>query len=198
VYVSVPYPPDPLKPLRVFQSLKTLPNLTIITFNEYSAPLQPQELHNIVTIAQKTALREVHFSLVYGSVVTGPPIAGPQGLESISVQWNVHDDPNDPGSSMTHLTEFLRPSFCTLTCLTLRDYGPKVDLGNPQFLDFRGLGSICHSLRSLEYLTCRSLIELIQEVSEVFPNLTYLKVVCKKYMQRWTVCQTATCSVERY
>lgn len=49
-------------------------------------------------VIQRTALREVDFSLS-NFIARGPTIAGPEGLESISIGWNVGDGDDLLGSS---------------------------------------------------------------------------------------------------
>ena len=122
VDVSIPYAyrADGVH-LCVFLFLVTLPNLSTIAFDRFTAMIRLQDLNLFTSIAQKTALRHISFSLKDRSVASGPRIAGPEGLESISIYWKVVDDPDSPGSSMVHLYEFLRPSLGTLTRLKLEE-----------------------------------------------------------------------------
>lgn len=185
-------------PHDVFLFLETLPNLVAVFSEHNSAPIRLQDLHFFVTIAQKTALRKIHFALPCDSVASGPPIPGPEGMESISVDWYVSDNPDEPGSSMAHLSEFLRPSLRTLTCLEIRDYDRYGQSINFSTLDFRDVGpsSLLHTLK---YSTLFNLTsnEPLKAIGEMFPNLIYLRVEYETYgdieWPVWTVCLTFNC-----
>lgn len=178
----------------VFRSLETLPNLSAIVFENLTAHIRLQDLYQFVTIAQKIALRELSLTLLYESVATGPPTPGPEGLESIFIEWNVSDGPHEPGSSMVHLYEFLRPSLGTLQDLKLQDCDQEVKVDNPHFLDFRTVGPACISLRELDYITHSHGTKALEAVAGMFPNLTDLKMVFEGYRRihraAWTVCKT--------
>src|SRR5882762_3815383 len=92
--------------LCTFQLLETLPNLV---FLKLDVSVRLWDLHLLTRIAQQTALSHLDFSLEDDPVAIGLPLAGPEGLKSISMQWDVCDLVH------RHLYEFLRPSLGTLT-----------------------------------------------------------------------------------
>jgi hypothetical protein len=167
----------PALPIYIFQFLETLPKLSDIMFDVLTVGVRLQDLHCFARIAEQTPLRHLSFSLEYGSVASGQPIAGPKGLLSLCVNWCVTDG-QDPGSAMSHLYEFLRPSLGTLTCLELRDY---------PIVDFRVLGATCTSLRTLECTTNSESPQVLKTVAEMFPHVTNLLVVFQACV--WMVCR---------
>ena len=112
-----------------------------------------------------------------GSVANGEPIAGPEGLESITVTWCASDG-LVPGSSVSHLYKLLRPSLGTLMELELHDY---------PILDFLAFGPPCMSLCMLKYTTYIQSPKALEAVSQMFPNITRLELVFLAYP--WMVCQ---------
>jgi hypothetical protein len=176
--VTMPYGRStPVLPVYIFQFLETLPKLSEIVFDDSTVGVRLQDLHFFARIAEQTLLRHLSFSLEYGSVASGEPITGPEGLVSLSVRWYVTDG-QDPGSAMSHLYEFLRPSLCTLTCLELHD---------DPILDFRVLGDACTSLRTLEYTTYSQSPQVLETVAEMFPHVTNLAMLFQACV--WKVCQ---------
>jgi hypothetical protein len=171
----------PPVPVDVFQLLETLPNLSDLVFEDITARVRLQDLHFFASIAQQTALRSLTFSLEYGSAATSSsaPTEGPEGLQFISIRWNVSDGKgtDDAGSSLRHLQEFLRPSLGTLTHLELEDY---------PILDFQVWGPPRTSLRTFKYTTySRSPPKVLEAVLEMFPNVTHLEMVFRICV--WTV-----------
>ena len=126
-------------PVCIFPLLETFPNLASLVFFDLSTRVRLQDVHLFAKIAQQTALSHLYFSLEGGLIADGPPISGPERLKSLSVEWNVSDG-SEPGSSQSHLHEFLRPSLGTLTWLQL-DGCPTID--------FQALGPACTLLRTL-------------------------------------------------
>jgi len=166
----------PVLPIYVFQFLETLPKLSDIVFDDSTVGVQLQDLYFFARIAKQTPLRHLSFSSEYGSAASGEPIAGPEGLVSLSVRWYVTDG-QDPGSAMSHLYEFLRPSLGTLTFLELHD--------DPIF-DFHVLGDACTSLRILEYTTYSQSPQVLKKVAEMFPHVADLAMLFQACV--WTVC----------
>lgn len=168
----------PPVPLYIFHLLQTLPKLSSLIFEDLTARVQFQDLHWFARIAQKTALRHLTFSLKYGSVAKGLLVAGPEGLESISVKWNCGSCRDDPGNSFSHLYEFLRPSLATLVHLELQDY--------PTISNFEVFAPACTSLRTLKYKTYSRSAKVLEPVADMFPNITNLEIVLQGSI--WTVC----------
>ena len=171
----------PNVPVDVFRLLETLPNLSDLDFEDITARVRLQDLHFFASIARQTALRSLTFSLEYGSAATSSsvPAVGPEGLQSISIKWNVSDGKgtDDVGSSLRHLQEFLRPSLGTLTHLELEDY---------PMLSFHAWGPPHTSLRTFQYTTySQSPTKVLEAVLEMFPNITHLEVVFRACV--WTV-----------
>jgi len=167
----------PALPNYIFQFLETLPKLSDIMFDEFTVKVRLQDIHFFARIAEQTPLRHLSFSLEYGSVSSGQPIVGPKGLVSLCVNWRVTDG-QDPGTAISHLSEFLRPSLGTLTCLELRDY---------PILDFRFLGAVCTSLRTLKCTTNSQSPQVLETVAEMFPHVTNLAMLFQACV--WMVCQ---------
>jgi hypothetical protein len=170
-------------PVYVLQLLETLPKLSDIVIEDLTARVRLQDLHFFARIAQKTVLRHLSCSLEYESVANVQPIAGPEGLESISIKWHVTDGLDAPGSSASHLHAFLMPSLGTLTHLELYDY---------PILDFQVFGPPCTSLCTFKYTTCGQLegSRVLEAVSEMFSKITNLEIVFLAHV--WTVCQIVT------
>ncbi|KIM90817.1 hypothetical protein PILCRDRAFT_1065 [Piloderma croceum F 1598] len=154
-------------PIYVFQFLETLPKLSDIVIHHWTVRVRLQDLHFFPKIAKQTSLRHLSFSSEYGSHANGQPVSGPEGLESLSVKWHVADG-QDPGSAMSHLYEFLRPSLGTLTCLELHDY---------PILKFCVLGPACTSLRKLKYTTYNQSPQVLETIAEMFPHVTDLAML---------------------
>jgi hypothetical protein len=167
----------PVLPIYIFQFLETLPKLSDIVLDNLTVRVRLQDIHFFTRIAEKTPLRHLSFSSEYGSVASGEPIAGPKGLMSLSVGWYAIDG-QVPGSAMSHLYEFLRPSLGTLTRLELHDY---------PILNFRFLGAACTSLRTLEYKTYSQSPQVLKTVAEMFPYVTNLAMLFQACI--WTVCK---------
>jgi hypothetical protein len=167
----------PPLPVYIFQFLETLPNLSDLDFKDLTVRVRLQDLHFFAIIAQQTALRHLSFSSEYGAVASGQPTAGPEGLESISVKWNVTDGQDDPGAAMSHLYEILRPSLGTLTHLELHDY---------PILGFQALGPACTSLRTLEYTTFSQSPRVLEVAANMFPNVANLTMIFQSFI--WMVC----------
>ena len=171
----------PPVPVDVFCLLETFPNLSDLDFEDITARVRLQDLHFFASIARQTALRSLTFSLEYRSFATSSsmPTAGPEGLQFISMKWNVRDGRgmDDAGSSLRYLQEFLRPSLGTLTHLELEDY---------PVLGFQAWGPPNTSLRTFKYTTySQSPTKVLEAVLEMFPNITHLEVVFRACV--WTV-----------
>lgn len=156
-------------PIYVFELLETLPKLSDLVFEDFTAWIRLQDLHS--RIAQKTALCSLSFSVEYPSVVSrGLQIAdGPEGLKSISVKWETIDASWD-GNPLGRLYEFLRPSLRTLMHLELH--------GRPSIHDFQVFGPTCTSLRTLKYRTYSPrAVKVLEAIAEMFPNITSLEIL---------------------
>jgi hypothetical protein len=175
----------------VFRLLETLPNLTDLHLDEYSASVRLPDVALLVQVAQHTSLRNLSFTVEHDSVAGSLPIIGPEGLNSLRIQWRVHDEPESLGKSLAHLYEFLRPSLATLTHLDVTDFDLFLNQTNLQHLDFRN-GNVCPSLRNFQYSTRSHDINVLIAISEKFPNLTHLGMAFDRCGYNdwavWTVC----------
>jgi len=176
--------------VNVFRLLETLPNLTDLHLDDYRALVRLPDVALLVQVVQRTQLRNLSFTLEYDSVASGLPIIGPEGLNSLSIRWYVHDEPGSIGKSLTHLYEFLRPSLMTLTHLDVTDFDPIRKEPNLQHLDFRHWNT-CPSLDNFQYRTLTCDTKVLAAMATTFPNLTHLGIVFDGYVYNdwavWTV-----------
>ena len=174
-------------PVCIFPLLETFPNLASLVFFDLSTRVRLQDVHLFAKITQQTALSHLYFSLEGGLIADGPPISGPERLKSLSVEWNVSDG-SEPGSSQSHLHEFLRPSLDTFTWLLQLDGCPTVD--------FQALGPTCTLLCTFKYTTSTQSPAVLKTIAEMFPNITNLTAVFPECV--WTVGQLIICRVRWY
>ena len=185
----------------IFQLLKALPNLCSLHLNEDHASVQLPDLALLVEVAQHTLLRDLSFKVQLGVIASGPAVTGPECLNSLRIQWSVHDESGSPGKLLAHLYEFLRPSLATLTCLDITDFDlypnwKPIDV-YVQHLDFANW-PICPSISSFRYRTLSRDIKVLA-LSSKFPNLTHLGMIFEGYYwdewATWTVCDFQICLI---
>ena len=135
-------------------------------------------------------MRNLSFAVECDSVATSLPIIGPEGLNSLRIQWRVPDEPGNMGKSLAHLYEFLRPSLATLTYLDVTDPDLFLKPTHLQHLDFRNW-NVYPSLHNFQYNTLSHDIKVLTTITEKFPNLTRLGMVFNSYGYNdwavWTV-----------
>jgi len=106
---------------------------------------------------------------LYGNPI-GPLVAGPTGLEKLSISWCIDD--HEPGSSLAHLYETVRPSLSTLVSLKL-EYGPEYPFKD---LDLQLLRPAGKTLRTFEYALPGSDTRILETISKIFPHLNKLAI----------------------
>ena len=178
-----------LRTADIFGLLEALPNLSDLDLDD--AFVKVSDVARFAKVAKRTPLRNLSFAVEHNSVACGPTIIGPECLRSLCVEWRVHDSTYDdePGKSIKHLSEFIRPSLGTLTHLDVTDCDRTRRPTTLQHLDFRQW-PVCPSLRNLQYTTFSRDVKLFA-VSEKFPNLTHLGMMFDGYdgieWAAWTV-----------
>jgi hypothetical protein len=148
--------------LVMFQFLETLPNLQVLDVEE----LFTQYLSQFISSIRHTALLELVLVTSYTPVVEGPPTAGLTGLEKLSISWNANDNPNEPGSSLAHLYELIRPTLDTLVNL-------RIDIDD---FDLQLLKPTADTLRTFEYTLQSADESILDTIPAILPNLTKLSI----------------------
>ena len=151
----------------IFKFLETLPNLRVLDV----VRLHPACLSRFISSIQHTDLLELVLKTDWG-LVKGPPTAGIAGLEKLSINWHVYDYQNEPGNSLAHLYEFIRPTLTTL--VELRIFNEPGSL-LPD-LDLQLLKPAAHTLRTFEYTLQSNDESVLDTIPVIFPNLTKLSI----------------------
>ena len=155
--------------LVIFQFLETLPNLQVLDFG---APVPPAYLSQFIFFIRHTALLKLVLDTGGYAPVERPPTAGLAGLEKLSIIWNVDDNPNEPGSSLAHLYELIRPTLTTL--VKLRIYNEPGEICGD--FDLQLLKPTADTLRTFEY-TLQSADEgILDTIPAILPHLTKLSI----------------------
>ena len=160
------------------QFLESLPNLQVLDIGE----VVPQYLSRFISSTQHTALIEL---VLYTSCapVKGPPIAGLAGLEKLSINWYAYDNPKEPGSSLAHLYEFIRPSLSMLVQLKIEPF---------DVIDLQMLKPAADTLRTFEYTIVEKADEsILDSIPAILPHLTKLSIIwdfSEKHSILWEVC----------
>ena len=167
--------------LDIFQFLETLPNLQVL----YVAALVPRYLSHFITSIRHTALLELDLH-ISTAPVEGPPTAGLAGLEKLCILWNASDNSDEPGSSLAHLYELIRPTLTTLVEL-------KLDTDIPlDVFDLQLLKPTADTLRSFEYTLVQSDdVSILDTIPSILPHLTKLSITwdfSEKHSVLWKVC----------
>ena len=82
-----------------------MPNLQVLDVGERFIP---SYLSEFISSIRHAALLELDLETSF-SGVDGPPTSGLAGLEKFSIAWYADDSLIEPGSSLAHLYEFIRP-----------------------------------------------------------------------------------------
>ena len=151
----------------MFQFLETLPNLQVLDFGE----LVPQHLSEFISSIRHTTLLELVLYTSNFFHVKGPPTTGLADLEKLSINWYADDNPNEPGSSLAHLYEFIRPSLTTLVEF-------RIELR--YVFDLQLLKPTADTLRTFEYTLysphpCAD-ESILDTISSILPHLTKLSI----------------------
>ena len=154
--------------LIIFQFLETLPNLQVLKIEVPFAYLS-----QFISSIRHTALLKLVLDTGNRVPVEGPPTAGLAGLEKLSIIWKVDDNPNEPGSSLAHLYELIRPSLTTLVKLAIQN---SVSVFRGDF-DLRLLKPAADTLRTFDY-TLQSTADdsMLDTIPEILPHLTKLSI----------------------
>jgi hypothetical protein len=66
-------------------------------------------------------LQHLSVKLGYATIIDGPPLPGPVGLETCTIEWHLRDDMN-PERAIDYLYTFIQPSLDNLYDLNILDY----------------------------------------------------------------------------
>ena len=152
----------------IFQFLETLPNLQVLDIGS----LQPAYLSQFISSIRHTSLLELVLDISFGHV-EGLPTAGLVGLKKLSIKWHAHDDPKDPGSSLTHLYKLIQPTLTTLVVLRISDMRP-THYEHSGVFDLQLLKPAADTLRIFEYATQDTDESRLDTIPEILPHLTKL------------------------
>ena len=151
----------------IFQFLETLPNLQVLVVEG----LPPAYLAQFISSIRHTSLLELVLKTDW-EPVEGPPTLGLPGLEKLSITWYAYDNPNEPGSSLAHLYELIRPTLTTLVKLRIDNLSDK----RPNDFDLQILKPSADTLRSFEY-TLQSVDEsILDTIPTILPHLKKLSI----------------------
>ena len=157
-----------------------MPSLRVLNVD---VSFTPASLSQFISSIRHTALLELILNTAIYGPIGGPPTAGLTGLEKLSIRWYAEDNPNEPGSSLAHLYELIRPTLTTLVKF-------RIDFcGN---FDLQLLKPSAVTLRSFEY-TLQSADEgILDTIPAILPHLTKLKITWgysfKEHSILWKAC----------
>jgi len=166
--------------LVILQFLETLPNLQVL---EVDPPLLPAYLSQFISSIQHTALLELVLDITR-KPVEGLPTAGLSGLERLCITWRAYDNPNEPGSSLAHLYELIRPSLTTLVVLTV-DNMPESD--GLSVSDLHLLKPTANTLRTFECTLQSADESILDTIPAILPHLTGLSIIWDDYLKKHSV-----------
>jgi hypothetical protein len=160
-----------------------LPNLRVLDIGEY---VPSAYLYQFISSIRHTALLELVLYSGYAPV-EGPPTAGLAGLEKLSIFWNVADNPDEPGSSLAHLYELIRPTLTTLVKLKIDidlndlvgDFDfqvPKPSADTLRTFDLQLLKPAADTLRTFEYTLLSADESILDIIPAILPHLTNLSI----------------------
>ena len=155
--VSAPVPEYANQNPKLLHVLENLPNVSKLKFDNHR--IRGARLSHIAPALH--AIRNApirHLSLKLGSktIIDGPPLPGPTGLETCTIQWRLRDNRN-PERAIDYLYTFIQPSLDNLYRLDILDYNNYNDRRRPSvaspILDFRALRPACNKMRRFTYRT---------------------------------------------
>ena len=157
----------------------------MLDFRERS--LLPAYLSQLISSIRHTPLLELILEVDW-EPVEGPPTTGLAGLEKLSITWHACDNLNEPGSSLAHLYELIRPTLTMLVELKI-DHTPDELLGD---FDLRILKPTANTLQTFEY-TLHSVDEsILDTIPTILPHLTKLSIKWENSITNhsvlWKVC----------
>ena len=156
-----------------------MPNLQVLHFGKSDLQptyLLPTYLSQLISSLRHNALLELILDTDW-EPVEGPPTTGLTGLEKLSIGWNAHDNSNEPGSSLAHLYEFIRPTLTTLVEL-------KMDNGLLGDFDLQLLKPAADTLRTFKYTLLSADENILYTIPAILPRLIKLSI---KWENTYTV-----------
>ena len=156
--------------LVVFRFLETLPKLQVLIVRR----LRVAYLFKFISSIRHTALLELDLLCdvkLEPIKVEGPPTVGLAGLKKLSVGWYADDNTNEPGSSLAHLYELIRPTLTTLVHLTI-DNGLL-----PYVFDLHLLKPAADTLRTFYYTLQGDDESILDTIPAILPHLTNLTII---------------------
>jgi hypothetical protein len=154
--------------LVIFQFLETLPNLQVLVVLDFP----PAYLSQFISSIRHTFLLKLVLHTLWGPT-EGPSTAGLAGLERLSINWDVYDNPNEPGSSLAHLYELIRPTLTTLVKLRINNsYNNDFDL--------QLLKPAADTLRTFKYILQGVDESILDTIPTILPHLTKLTIKWEK------------------
>ena len=146
-----------------------MPNLQVLDIGDL---VPPASLSQFISSIRHTALLELVLDTGNYAPVEGPPTTGLAGLEKLSISWNAIDNPNEPGSSLAHLYELIRPTLTTLVKLRI-DNEPIEFHGD---FDLQLLKPTADTLRTFEYTLQSADDSILGTIPAILPHLTKLSI----------------------
>lgn len=158
----------------IFEFLKSLPNLHSFEFTQIRPLISPAHIPQLISSLRHAPLTELVLSTGNYAPVEGPPAPGLSGLKKLSISWTVDDNPDEPGSSLAHLYELIRPSLSTLVELKI-DYEPDPEKLVTDF-DLNFLKPAGETLRAFECTLPKPDETVLEVIPVIFPHLTKLSI----------------------
>jgi F-box domain len=184
--------------------LENLSNISELKFDEvlYDVRLSSRlsSIASALHAVRNAPLRHLSIKLGYSTIMDGPPLPGPAGLETCTIEWRLRDDMNRE-RAIDYLYTFIQPSLDSLYNLDILDYNDYNTRRRPSvaspILDFRALRPACHKMRRFTYRTISRDTHALAAFAEMFPHLTCLQVIFhgdrRYHWAVWTVSRFPYC-----
>ena len=176
--------------LVIFQFLETLPNLQVLDVGELFIPTY---LSKFISSIRHTALLKLCLETSFSEVYE-PPTAGLTGLEELTIAWYVDDSLIEPGSSLAHLYEFIRPTPTTLVELRIEIATAYGCIGD---LNLQLLKPAADTLRTFEYTLQSADESILDTIPVILPHLSKLSIRWVNYYAQHSVLWKA-CTIYFY
>jgi hypothetical protein len=165
----------------LFEFLSAIPNLRSLEYR-WAFLTSPHFWARFFASVQHAPLVELVLETrIYPDycIPIGPLVAGPTGLEKLSIAWRANED--EPGSSLARLYEIIRPSLSTLVSLGLAYEHEFAYEHECEDLDLQLLRPAGRTLRTFEYAFPSSDTGILDTISEIFPHLNKLSISWGRY-----------------
>ena len=161
-----------------------MPNLQVLDIGELFIPTYLSEL---ISSIRHTALLKLVLETSFNHV-DGLPTACLAGLKKLSIDWYADDSLSEPGSSLYHLYEFIRPTLTTLVELSIEIAAVDRFIGD---LDLQLLKPAADTLRTFKYTLQSADESILDTIPAILPHLSKLSIRWDNYPKHsilWKAC----------